>query len=363
MKQSGKLQGLVFLLLAAVPLSLALAACAGADGENGQDLTVQTAKLHGTFDADIKTLFWTNDVFFDGSLSCLKCHYGTAPTTAFHAISFNDYSGFLKGPTDAAPLGEDMWGRSDGAGTPCPDLTSVSAPNCIPNWGESAMRGRLRNTRMPPGWAFDLNQGNRDTVEVLAITAWLRDGGTDAAAASTVAYQTLLADLRLDDGDGTIKEGGTIPVGTLQPITWTKEAIDSTFPGSLTMADLFKESNIFFLGSQACTECHGDPTLGFSWHALNMTSYVGILNGPQDGGFANVEDLMGRPAGCDLTLESVDVADGCVPVPGDSALRRRMRNTRMPPGWPFQLGQGNRAMWAIEQIGNWVSAGMPNGSF
>ena len=364
--------GLLVLLLAAIPLALALAGCAGADGEQGppgQDLSDRTAKLSGTFSADILPLFWDNDVFFDGSLGCLNCHYGRdtgSGTTSFHGISFLDYTGMLLGPTDAAITGEDLWGRP----ATCTDLNFVdtSHGDCTPSWAESEMRGRLRNTRMPPGWQFDLDQGNRDTVEILTIQAWLTDGALDATSAGFVTYQTLLSNLRLDDGDGTIKESTATPVGTLQTITWTKEAIDATFPGTLQVGDLFKESDVFFLGSQACTECHSDPAVHFSWHGLDMSQYGagvgggGILAGPTDDG-PDLEDLLGRPATCDLTLHSVASGDTCVPVPDDSALLARLRNTRMPPGWPFQLGQTNRDMWAIGQIGAWVAAGMPNGAY
>ncbi len=83
------------------------------------------------------------------------------------------------------------------------------------------------------------------------------------------------------------------------------------------------------------------------------------------------EDLFGRTPGTgagecsDLTVLSTTTGDGntCAPTWSGSILRNRLRNTRMPPGWEFDLAQTNRDTWAIESIQNWVEAGAPEGAF
>jgi hypothetical protein len=315
---------------------------AGAAGAAGKNLTATQPKLSGTFLADISPLFTKNDQFFEGALACGACHFA-ASAASLHELNLTSYNGILTGPDSvSAPPGEDLLGRP----ATCSSLLSVGT-GCTPNWGDSALRARLRNTRMPPGWPFDLGEGNRDTTEILTIQAWLTDGAKQTGCTGTqVCYDTVLSTLRFAVSSTTdIDVGGA---GT-----------DATFliSEALTVGDLFKTVGAFFPNSQACTDCHG--SLGYAWHELNMGSYAGILTGPDasTGG----EDMLGRGVDC---LDLTSVTGLCTPVWDSSALRARLRNTRMPPGWAFELAGTNRDdNSAINTIKAWVDAGAPNGAY
>jgi hypothetical protein len=213
---------------------------------------------------------------------------------------------------------------------------------------------------MPPGWTFDLGEANRDTPEIKAIQGWITDGALQTEVAGTsgkIGYNTPLSNIKADGA-------GNYHLAAVTAATSTISGWQAT-PLSLTIGDLFKQPSVFFPGSQACTDCHGG--LGYAWHELNMGTYAGILTGPDasTGG----EDMLGRAAGCALNTVSVT---GCAPNWDKAALKRRLRNTRMPPGWPFQLDGTNRDddltqnltnNAAIKTLKAWVNKFAPNGNY
>ena len=101
---------------------------------------------------------------------------------------------------------------------------------------------------------------------------------------------------------------------------------------------LFTEDKAWFdnpvLASFACGACHAwdgvDAEEGCSpacYHLMNLTTRAGILNGA-DGG---AEPILGESSigATDYDWE-------------ESVLRLRLRNNRMPPGWPFTIDESNR---------------------
>lgn len=355
-------RSLTFLLIGLSVVFLAACAgddgkdgAAGQDGQNGQDgtdVTEQQPITSGNFTIDILPLFTKNDVYFDGALACSECHFA-ASADSLHELNMGSYNGILTGAdafSNQPPNTEDLLGRTGS----CVGSTDVTA--CPPAWGESGLRRRLRNTRMPPGWPFDLGEGNRGTVEIRTVEAWVTDGAKDGTLATCtgtqVCYNSALSALRFAVGStSNIDVGGA-----------------GTDPGyliseSLTVGDLFTTGGAYFVGSQACDDCHG--ALGFSWHDLNMGSYTGILQGADYVSDTDREDILGRVVGtaAGQCAVATNLTGDCAPVWAESGLRRRLRNTRMPPGWPFDLGESNRDMWAIESVKAWVEAGAPNGNF
>ena len=93
---------------------------------------------------------------------------------------------------------------------------------------------------------------------------------------------------------------------------------------------LFTESGVWFEGSQACTGCHFANT-ETSYHEMDLTSHEGIMKGG---------DVLSEPPGVPILGQSeVGASDYDF---GHSKLRARLRNNRMPPGWPFDITETNR---------------------
>jgi hypothetical protein len=93
---------------------------------------------------------------------------------------------------------------------------------------------------------------------------------------------------------------------------------------------LFTESGVWYEGSQACTGCHFANT-ETSYHEMDLTSYKGIMKGG---------DVLSEPPGVPLLGQS-EVGANDFDF-GGSKLRARLRNNRMPPGWPFDITETNR---------------------
>ncbi|HFE67552.1 MAG TPA: hypothetical protein ENJ93_09850, partial [Chloroflexi bacterium] len=284
----------------------------------------------GDFHADVLPLFTTEDIWFDGSQACTECHFDNSEDSR-HEMDLSSYEGILRGgDVLSKPPGE---------------------PIVIPgDWEASKLRGRLRDNRMPPGWHFDIEEGNRDGP-LLTL-----DGGD--------VYAVDLIGAWVDAG---------APDGTF---TW--EGMDGSSHEADFSADvlpLFTEEDAWFEGSQACVECHFDNSED-SRHEMDLSSYEGILTGG---------DVLSKPPGEPII------------IPGDweaSKLRGRLRNNRMPPGWEFDIEEGNRdgplisvgllaasvdahettsegggpaatvlngecAIYAVDLIGAWVDAGAP----
>ncbi len=297
-----------------------------------------------TFEVDILPLFTQNGAWFENSPSCSSCHFAASENSA-HQMDLTSYEGIRTGPDSIeSPPGESILGES--------------APNKGDfNWDSSKLRERLRNNRMPPGWQFDITEGNRNgpCVELE------KDG----------------VDVELDEYDCDLNAVGLIQA-------WVEaNAPDGDFTyGGATLnferdvLPFFTKPNMWFENSPSCSSCHFAASEN-SAHQMDLTSYKGIRTGP---------DSIESPPGESILGESA-------PNKGDfnwdsSKLRERLRNNRMPPGWQFDITEGNRngplvlhgarvdakpasstfgsgecEIKAVDLIGAWVDAGAPNGAF
>ena len=274
----------------------------------------------GDFTLDVLPLFVEDDIWFEGSQSCVECHFDNSEDSR-HEMDLSSYAGIM--------LGGDVLSEPPGV--------QIVLPG---DWEHSKLRARLRDNRMPPGWEFDIEETNRDgplmTIDggeiyaVDLIGAWVDDGLSDTA------------------------------------FTWTDMAgNDHTGDFDTDVLPLFTEEDIWFEGSQSCVECHFDNSED-SRHEMDLSSYEGIMLGG---------DVLSEPPGVQIV------------VAGDwehSKLRSRMRDNRMPPGWEFDIEETNRdgpmisagfkvepvlisanscGIYAVDLIGAWVDAGVPEGSF
>jgi hypothetical protein len=333
---------------------LVLSACEGDPGPAGQDVNAQQPIVAGTFSANVLPLFTQDDKFFEGGMACTACHIDNTIASA-HELNLTSYNGILTGADAGA---EDIMGRTGLC------VGSTDAAACPPNWSTSGMRLRLRNNRMPPNWPFDFDQANRNTSEIKALQGWVTDGALlneVAGAGGKIGYDTTLANIVSEDATGAYIQTGSAGAETAVQ--------DFRLPSTTTIAQLFTKDDVFFPGSQGCADCHNS----FTWasHEMDLGSYAGILNGADYISALARADILGRTVGTGagqcatptLLVNGVDDGTACAPVWAGSVLQRRLRNSRMPPGWQFQLNESNRDMWAIKTIECWVRAGAPNGAY
>jgi mono/diheme cytochrome c family protein len=236
------------------------------------------AACAATFEGDVLPLFTEENAWFEGSQACTECHFDNSEDSR-HEMDLSSYAGIM--------LGGDV--LSD------PPGVAIVIPG---NWSDSKLRARLRDNRMPPDWEFDIEETNRDgpllehdggnIYAVELIGAWVNAGAPDG-------------DFVWTDMDGSEHDGSF----------------------ETDVLPLFTEEDAWFEGSQACTECHFDNSED-SRHEMNLGSYEGIMLGG---------DVLSDPPGVAIVL------------PGDwgnSKLRARLRNNRMPPGWEFDIEETNR---------------------
>ncbi|HFC11673.1 MAG TPA: hypothetical protein ENJ56_02420 [Anaerolineae bacterium] len=240
----------------------------------------------GNFEADILPLFTQSGAWFDNSLSCASCHNANSEASA-HEMDLSNYAGILAGadvleaPPGVSILGESAAGEGDF------------------HWADSKLRARLRNNRMPPGVTFDITEENRDGPT-------LTINGTEVRAIDLL--------------------GDWVNAGV--PETANFGEYDATFAENVL--PLFTTGNAWFTGSLACASCHSGNN-EFSAHEMNLGSYEGILAGA---------DVLEDPPGVSILGES---ESGAADYDWDSSkLRARLRNNRMPPGFPFDITEANR---------------------
>ncbi len=279
----------------------------------------EQAATEVSFSQHILPLFTTDEIWFPGTEKCTACHSGEGPYS--HELDMGSWQGVITGADggDEPILGND------------PGQTNY-------DWGSSGLRRRLRNNRMPPHFPFVMDMSNRNGPV-------LEDDGTGHLTPKSPF------------------EYGSEPNAVKLMEAWvnaiSSDPADSTIffsyfgLDSLTFSDdiqpFFTDHNIWFPNSESCVSCHFDNSDASS-HEMDLTSYKGIM--------------LGADAGDEPIIE-----------PGDwsaSSLRKRLRNNRMPPGAPFQFGQGNRnGPWlthpvsgepvqAVNLIGEWVSNGAPD---
>ena len=288
----------------AVDLVAAWARAGAPESEPFEYVGIDGNTYPASFEADILPLFTANGVWFEGAQACSGCHFAVSENSS-HELDMSTYPGVLAGADSLEePPGESILGESaPGAG----DF----------DWDHSKLRARLRNNRMPPGWAFDMTEINRN-------------GPCLTVSGEGVQIQI--------SSDGEIQYGCDLhAVGLIA--AWVGAGAPETEPFSYGDAQLtfgrdvlpfFTQNDRWFEGSQACSACHFAVSENSS-HELDLSSYAGILAGA---------DSLEEPPGESILGESS-------PGAGDfdwdhSKLRERLRNNRMSPGFPFDITEDNR---------------------
>ena len=135
---------------------------------------------------------------------------------------------------------------------------------------------------------------------------------------------------------------------------------------------LFTKSNKWFKNQQSCSSCHFSNGEN-SFHEMDLSSYEGLMHGG---------DVLSKPPGVPLFGEAA-IGDTNYDWT-HSKLRGRLRDNRMPPGWPFDITETNRDGPCVEMsvfgaktvkeghdfkygcennavglIGAWIGAGAP----
>lgn len=328
--------------VAVVAAALITVACAG-----GGDVR--------NFENTILPLFSTDGAFNAEGKACSSCHYGVTHDSA-HEMSLVTFDGIMLGADTVTGMGMNIVGNGMG-------------------WDFSILKSRLRNTRMPPGWAWDMDEANRDTAEIQAI-------GLLVMGNVTVADYAAQADTALGEIGNTgllAMAAPTIaqcPPAVGQTLCWTA-------PAATTIGGLLTTGATFFAGSVACTACHmgNDET---SAHELDLKTRAGLYSGADVLSSPPGVDILGRNEACagydtdpadpndthttnlDKDAEFTNLGCGFVNW-GGSKLRSRLRNTRMPPGWEavntgatYDEGAANRDSDAILDIRDWIEAGTPD---
>jgi hypothetical protein len=127
--------------------------------------------------------------------------------------------------------------------------------------------------------------------------------------------------------------GGTSGAVAFASVTVMEElAAEVSF--SQHILPLFTADEIWFAGTEKCTACHEGE--GPYSHELDLSSWAGVIAGA-DGGD---EPILGNDPG----QTNYDW--------GSSGLRRRLRNNRMPPNFPFVMDMSNRNGPVLEDDGS-----------
>ena len=103
---------------------------------------------------------------------------------------------------------------------------------------------------------------------------------------------------------------------------------------------LFNQPSTWFANQPACTTCHFSNGEN-SFHEMDLTSYEGIMRGG---------DVLSKPPGVPLFGQSkIGAKDYDW---SHSKLKARLRNNRMPPGWPYDITETNRDGPCVEVTAN-----------
>ena len=142
-----------------VPNALGLVEAWVADLKDGGDLNVggddpfsYGGEDNLTFNNDVLPFFTDGSMWFDGSTSCVECHWGNIEES-YHLMDLSSYDGFIYG--------------ADGGEHPVLNGTKTALGSTDEiDWGSSRIKKRLRDNRMPPDAPFLLSEENRDGPDV-----------------------------------------------------------------------------------------------------------------------------------------------------------------------------------------------------
>ena len=276
-----------------------------------------------TFKRDVQPFFSQPSMWFDGSQACSGCHFSNSENS-YHEMDLGTYEGIMAGgDVLSKPPGVPILGQSE-----------VGATDY--DWGQSKLRGRLRNNRMAPEFPFDITEENRDGPYVLhgtRLEAEKNDGDEISLGTGECKINTV-------DLIGAWVDAGAPEVEQFGFISKNGATCEGTYEADIL--PLFTESSLWFEGAQACSGCHFENSEN-SYHEMDLVSYEGIMAGG---------DVLSAPPGVPILGQS---EVGIIDFDWEHAkLRERLRNNRMPPGWPFDISETNRDGPCVEASGDSV---------
>ncbi len=287
---------------------------------------------------DIEPLFRTGGAWYPGSAACIGCHFG-GNTFSAAEMDFSSYSGLRQGSYSVTQA-------------PGISIFGETRPNGGDfNWDNSRLKWRLTSPRMPPGMPHHLDGTGRDgpMVPLRGLSAGM-DGGTDASVATDagpVPHAPAVAILEAWVTARCPREAAFFVQGN--PTTFR----DGVLP-------LFTTANLWFPLAQNCSFCHFG-TGARTGRELDLSSYDGIMAGAL---------TVSEPPGHSILGETM-IGRGDFDW-NRSFLQQRLRNERMPPGWPFDRNRSwpegptlphpvtGMPVTAVELIRQWVASGAPN---
>jgi len=249
-----------------------------------------------SFAEDVLPLFTTDNLWFVGAAACdaAGCHTGAGSA---HDLDMGSYAGVILG----ADLGAE--------------------PILVPgDWSASPLRARMRNNRMPWNVSVFVPRDGPAVADVAARFPGF--GWTDASSLADTNGIVKVVAAWIDAG----APNGGFSYQDSSAATVTKSFATHVLP-------MFVTGDVWEQGTEACNAagCHNGA--GGS-HDLDMGTYAGIL------------------LGADLGAEPIVVLGNA----GDSPLRKRLRNNRMPWGRPTSIprdGPGGE----VGTLGQWVTQG------
>ncbi len=275
------------------------------------------------------------------STSCGGCHAGDdgidpeeCPPEC-HLMDLNTYAGWMLG--------------ADGGTEPL--LGEAVAGTGPFDWNKAKLRKRLRNNRMPPGIPFNIDEANRNGGDIVTT-----NDGNDIDLGGGKFFVSVAG----TTGRGEVEYGGTDnAVGLLEAYVASLDGDTTGYAGvagAVVFADvagLFSEANVWYNGGLSCTACHYCDEEPPCFHEIDFNNEAGILAGA-DGG---TEPLLGED----------EATGGNTYNWGESGLRARLRNNRMPPNAPFDVDELTRMgptlihpltgarVRLVDLIGEWVT--------
>lgn len=249
-----------------------------------------------SFATDILPLFTTKDVWFTGGAACNAKGCHTGIGGA-HDLDMGSHAGVILG--------------ADAGLEPILDMT---------NPDESSLRKRMRNNRMPWGIPPIAPRNGPRVKDMASYLGWV-----DASSLVDTNGLVKLVEAWIDTGAAN---------GTFNYVDSSVATVQKSF--AVDILPLFNTPNVWWSGTESCAAAGCHNGVGGA-HDLDMSSYAGII------------------LGADAGAEPILVAGNS----DESALRKRLRNNRMPWGMPTWVPR-NGPNGEVADIVSWITSGAPN---
>ncbi len=297
-------------------LMIGLAATLTACGSSSSSSTPAAATTYD-FETDVLPLFTAADGFVSGGTACSTCHFSGTSMALGHEMDLATFAGFQAGADAVSdPGAEPILGQATASQDGTTNLTTAAGGTNATDWGESGLKRRLRNNRMPPGITSAVSR----------------------------------------DVDGTTDMGVWVTAGALEA---TFDTVDGASLTSLSPKSLLATAGEFDTSSAtsvACTTCHYSGTSMALGHEMDLASWAGVQAGADAVSDPGAEPILGQAtASQDGTTNITTASGGANPTDwGGSGLRARLRNNRMPPGISSSSARTTNQITLVE---SWITAG------